>query len=870
MKPDSPISTRISRIVIAAVATGISVTVGGFLVVDFRQSMLAETSRYQSAAFAFAAAASDGVAEQNARTVLEVIRGVRNLPEVGYIATLDSTGDVIAEIGGGARLVGREDAWWHIPTTIEVTADVRRAGRSVGSVLMRAQPKDLIERYLYAALYAFLFGGMLVGLTSYLARIKVVRVIRPLRDLSEQFIDIGQRSDLRRRLNKQRNDEVGVLVDAFNQMFAHIDERDRLLQRHMETLEETVDARTKELRAAKDEADAANAAKSTFLATMSHEIRTPMNGMMVMAEMLSAAPLSPRHQRYAEIITRSGKNLIHIINDILDFSKIESGKIELEEVEFSLDALVEDVACLFSERAREKGLSLAVFISPQVPSKVVGDPVRLTQIVSNLVNNGLKFTETGGVTIRLEVVDDQIAITVEDTGIGIASHQIDRIFTRFSQADSSITRKFGGTGLGLSISKQLTELMKGTVRVESQVEKGSRFIISIPFKMTEAASEISKRFDFSVALFDDDVITRWSVAQALEARGISVFERTSGVCKAVFIRAGTSHDLSDIALGMPIVLLRPFAATSVSIPIHLDVTAEVPLPIPRSAFDLVCAAVEDGDFSTLDFDCREKRTNVLPDLRHLKVLAVDDVAVNREVLAEALRTFGIQADLAESGQDAISQARARSYDVIFMDCSMPGMDGFEATREIRALEQVAARQPSLIIALTGHVMGTESGNWKDAGMNSYLAKPFNIAQLTRVFHDLQIVRPGNGEDIVTNHGVDSLLSSETMTMFENIRTSTGADIRSKVFAMFRASALDAFRTAVAEIMSNGPEGKRLIHALKSNCSSAGAARAMSICERIETVLVSGATADHALLRELELALSDTLVAMAELDASISA
>ncbi|MBW6425614.1 response regulator [Rhizobium sp. XQZ8] len=872
MKLDRPISTRISQIVIAAVATGISVSVGGFLVVDFRQSMQAETSRYQAAAFAFAAAASDGVAEQDARKVLEVIRGVRNLPEVAYVAALDPAGRVVAEIGGGARLVGKENnAWWEIPTKIEVTADVRNAGVPVGSVLMRAEAKGLLDRYLDAALYSALFGGLLVGATSYLARLNVARVIRPLRDLTDQFIDIGQRSDLRRRLDKERNDEVGVLVDAFNEMFGHIDERDRLLQQHRETLEETVDARTVELRVAKDEADAANAAKSTFLATMSHEIRTPMNGMMVMAEMLSAAPLSPRHQRYAEIITRSGKNLVHIINDILDFSKIESGKIELEEIEFSIDSVIEDVACLFAERAREKGLSLAIFISPNVPIKVLGDPVRLTQIVSNLVNNGLKFTETGGVSIKVELADDgQIVVTVEDTGIGIASDQIGRIFTRFSQADSSITRKFGGTGLGLSISKQLTELMKGRIQVKSQVGNGSQFIVSVPFKTTKPAHRLPVRQGLAVALFDDDAVTRRSVVQALEGRGISVLDEAGVACRAVLIRAGTSYDLSNVMPGTPIILLRPFAATSVFIPDGLSVNVEVPLPVTRSVFDLVCAAIEDGDLSIVDLDRRDNGTSDIPNLRHLRVLAVDDVAVNREVLAEALKTFGVQADLAESGPDAIAQVRVKPYDVIFMDCSMPGMDGFEATKAIRAFEAEAARSPTLVIALTGHLMGKESGDWKDAGMTGYLAKPFNIAQLAKVFQDLELGDQPDSKVSVEVEEEEPLLSSETMAMFENIRTSTGADIRSKVFAMFRASALDAYRVAAAEILSDGPEGKRLIHALKSNCSSAGAARAASICQRIETMLASGATVDQLLLAELEGALDHTLAAMGQVESSIAA
>lgn len=688
-----------------------------------------------------------------------------------------------------------------------------------------------------------------------------------MRDLSEQFLDIGKRSDLTRRLSKERNDEVGVLVDAFNEMFGHIDERDRLLQKHRETLEETVEARTIQLRVAKDEADAANAAKSTFLATMSHEIRTPMNGMMVMAEMLSAAPLSPRHQRYAEIITRSGKNLVHIINDILDFSKIESGKIELEEIEFSFDAVIEDVACLFAERAREKGLSLAIFIAPDVPVSVIGDPVRLTQVVSNLVNNGLKFTDAGGVSINVKSSADarRVIVSVEDTGIGIAADQIDRIFTRFSQADSSITRKFGGTGLGLSISKQLTELMGGTVVVESIVGQGSRFIVEIPLTVIEPALALTSARPAVVVLYDDDVVSRQSVARGLEARGIEVLETVRNPCDAILVRVGTKERMPELPSSMPIVLLRPFAATSNVMPDGLEPTAEIPLPLSRKALDRLCTAIQAGDLADIRFVNDEKAARAAPDLSHLQVLAVDDVAVNREVLAEALRSFNIHCELSDSGQDAIAKVRAKSYDIVFMDCSMPGLDGFEATREIRAIEAGSAREPAVVIALTGHVMGKDSGAWKDCGMNGYLAKPFNMGQLSIIFRDAGFKQETSVAAAISQDDGEPLLSTDTMAMFEAIRTSTGTDLRAKVFEMFRASAIEAYRCAAEEISKSGPDSKRLVHALKSNCSSAGAARATSICQAMETTLSSGGDIDLEDLRMLQHVLHATIAAMADLE-----
>lgn len=868
MQRDQSISSRISRIVILAVAIGISVSVSAFLFSDFRQSIKAEASRYQSAAYAFAAAASDGVAERDTRKVLEVIRGVRDLPEVNYVAALEPNGNAFAEIGAGAHLVGSQSAGWSLfPTRIEVEAEVRKGGLSVGSIVMRADASGLTQRYLNAVLFAAVLGVVLVAATALMAKIYVGRAIRPLRNLSNEFLDIGQRTDLRRRIRKERNDEVGVLVDAFNEMFGHIDERDSLLQRHRETLEETVDARTKELRIAKDDADAANAAKSTFLATMSHEIRTPMNGMMVMAEMLSVAPLSPRHQRYAEIITRSGKNLLHIINDILDFSKIESGKIELEEIEFSLDAVIEDVACLFAERAREKGLSLSIYIAPDVPEKVVGDPVRLTQILSNLVNNGLKFTETGGVSVNasFSVEAGHFRIVVEDTGIGIAPDQISRIFTRFSQADSSITRKFGGTGLGLSISRQLSEIMEGTVHVESTLGQGSRFIVTIPLVVVEHSIPFAVSRPISLALHDDDIVSRRSICQAFEARGLSILPEGSVNCAAILVRAGCHPTIAQEARDLPAILLRPFAATSSIMPDGLSPAAEVPLPLSRRSLDLLCKAIDTGTLASLDLATSNRSAAEVPDLRHLKVLAVDDVAVNREVLAEALRTFNVECDLAESGLEAISKVRAKTYDVIFMDCSMPGMDGFEAAHQVRDIEKNTHRDPSLVIALTGHLMGRDGGAWKDAGMDSYLAKPFNIAQLRNIFSEFDILHPV-GEDLLDDAvGPEDLLSSETLAMFESIRVATGTDIRGRVFGLFRDNAHGAFRLARDEITAGGSEGKRLIHALKSNCSSAGAGRATALCQRIEAVLELGEAIRPQQLQELEEILDFTIAAMNAMD-----
>lgn len=862
MKIEAPISTKITRIVVAAVGLGIASSVAISLVSDFRQTMRSETARYQSAAYAFAAAASDGVNERDRRKVLEVLRGVRSMSDIVYVAATDQNGLVIAEIGAGARLMNRESL---VPASISVNADVRNSGSIVGSIQMRAEVSGLWKRYLTSFLMSGLLGLALVLATAVLARTQVSRVVKPLRSLADEFLDIGRRSDLNRRLCKVRNDEVGVLVDAFNEMFGHIDDRDKQLRDHRDTLEQTVEMRTSELRQAKNEADAANQAKSAFLATMSHEIRTPMNGMLVMAELLAAAPLAPRQLRYAEIITRSGRSLLHIINDVLDLSKIESGKIELEAIEFSLDAVIEDVAALFAERAREKGLSIAIYIAPGVPSQMVGDPVRLSQIIGNLVNNGLKFTERGGVTISVEPEAQQtgrLAYTVTDTGIGIERSQIARIFTRFSQADNSITRRFGGTGLGLSISQQLADLMGGEIRVESTVGVGSRFSVLLPFHQ-QRKSHPSFVSNVSVAIDDSDPVTCGALQQALRDRGVQIVDRSAGV-DAVLVKMGEGPIAQTHDASTPLVLLKPFAATTTAT--FENAMLELPIPLARSTLDRLVDCLSRGQLFDFEAQVLKLESDSIPDMQHLKVLAVDDVAVNREVLGEALRAFNIVCELADSGAMAIDLVRKKQYDLIFMDCSMPGKDGFETTREIRQFELQHGRISAKVVALTGHAVGQMADQWKDAGMDGYLAKPFNIKQLMDTFQAFELT-PGRSEAVVEegqSEFKDPLLSEETLQMFDAIKSSTGTNIRDKVFAMFIESSMSSYHDASEEIGKLGQDSKRLVHALKSSCTSAGAARAASLCQSLELTIEEGHIVSEEEIRALGTAIIDTIAEMGKL------
>ncbi|PWE52221.1 hypothetical protein DEM27_32080 [Metarhizobium album] len=864
MAPVHSISKRVARIAIIGVGTGITLSVGLFLIQDFRQAIKLETARYQSAAYAFAAASSDAVAKSDTRAALEVLRGVKNLPDVNYIAALDQNAHPFAEIGSGSHLIGPDgemvDFW---SASIRVEATVKASGITVGTIVMQAANDELLWRYLKALLSAGCVALFLVIVVAWFAKRQITSVMRPLSSLADQFHDIGNQPDLSTRIVKERDDEVGILIDAFNDMFGRIDERDQLLARHRESLEQTVEERTAQLRLAKEDAEAANAAKSDFLATMSHEIRTPMNGMLVMAEMLAAAPLAPRHLRFAEIITRSGKNLLHIINDILDLSKVEAGKIDLEQVAYSLDDVIEDVLCLFAERAREVNLTLAVVVERSVPRRIYGDPTRMSQILSNLVNNALKFTERGGVSVVVHGPDPQgmLEISVTDTGIGMTPDQVTRVFDRFQQADASIARRFGGTGLGLSITRQLVGLMGGRISVCSEQGSGSTFTVSLPCERADDAGVVGLENRRIVRIVDEDRLSRAATERALIDRGFEIAGDPTIRPDFLLLKAG--QDYTFETCDCPVILLRGFAGTGATVPSHVEVVHELALPLHRQNLDRLCSAINQNDIASLKAAATDVSSgHVVSDFSRLRVLAVDDVAVNREVLFEALKSFGITCDLAASGTEGLERARSCHYDVIFMDCSMPDIDGFQVTNEIRAYEKTTQRPASFIVALTGHTGGREGERWRSEGMDAHIAKPFNIRQLLAI---LEGIPSENGisekHDDHSGSPSEPVLSPASLAMFDEILEMTGTDLRKKVFPLFIQQAPTFFEKVRAAIDSTDTEAASLVHAMKSNCSSAGAQRAMILCETLETALKNGQLCSPLLVFELGQAVSDAVVMM---------
>ena len=824
-----------------------------------------ETARYAvakrdtlfSTSETIAAAAARAVAERDVTGGYQAIRAMSRIPGVRYVGLDTADGRGFADVGateqlGSDLVVDDPKASISVSeilssTTVEVNVPVVYAGETVGSLKLISDTQDLPELIRHAVLVA-IFGGCSALALALMVTLRMqASITEPLRDLTTTMSRVKSQHDYRVALKAQSNDEVGVLVEGFNAMLADISERDDRLARHRERLEQDVADRTADYARAAAEADEANKAKSDFLATMSHEIRTPMNGILVMAELLAAGELPNRARRQAEVIARSGSSLLAIINDILDISKIEAGKLEVEHLEVDAAEAVETVLRLFADRARSKGLDLAAHVDLPRGTRVDADPTRLGQVLSNLVNNALKFTEKGGVAVVVErVAGDRVRFAVADTGIGIAADKLATVFDAFSQADQTTTRKFGGTGLGLAIARRLVAAMGGEIEVASRLGEGTTFYFSIPLvaaptQALPAPWTTMPAGENPIALLSfDGTETGDALAHALEASGFAVarvlpedLARSAPDARLIVASLDALKGrprLETRAKGGVVALARPGDDPD---PILKASLADTTLgwPLVRADIDeiVTCLAAEKS-LKTLEEATSHKSTE-MPSFTGLRVLVADDAEVNREVAGAALARLGITASFVVDGREAVDAVAKDTFDIVLMDGSMPVLDGFDASREIRAAEAATGRPRVPIVALTAHVIGTAADAWKTAGMDGVLHKPFTLAQLAEILraHALNVVETTATEAPAE----ETTVAAETVEPIGTLDTSVLEDLRAmsggamivvdRVTRLYEAQSVERVAELREALAAGDLEALgKAAHALKSMSFNVGA------------------------------------------------
>ncbi len=782
---------------------------------------------------------------------------------------------VVSESGEGAhRFIGLQ--------YLEAVRPIFFDAELIGFLYVRASMREVVATMWRIAYLAAATVLAAIGI-AWLVSVRLQSVVSgPIVSLSNLMRRVTTERDYSLRAQPNSGDEIGTLMSGFNEMLGQIGARDIKLA-------ETNDALLKAIRDsvhAKNTAESANRAKSDFLARMSHEIRTPMNGVLGMSELLLASDLTSTERKFAETIQQSGEALLAVINDILDFSKIEAGRLELEEHDFDLEEVVEGIVDLLYNRARGQGVELIGSITPKTNSFVRGDAVRLRQVIMNLVGNAVKFTRQGEIVLRVSTVasDDGEALykfEITDTGIGIDEKNVALIFESFAQADVSTTREFGGTGLGLAISKQLVELMGGEIGVESSVGKGSTFWFTVPLKASEqlarkSGANLEALIGMRMLVVDDNITNRSLLVEHLAALRVeTVTARDAEEATAILESFAARDQIFDLILidyfmpgmdglalatvvhnsatfGDPgVLLLSSAGATYDNRTLRTaGVDRCLTKPVRRAQlYQSIVNVLSNGHgHEPASGAAQETAPTELP-LRGLKVLLVEDIAINMQVARHMLLGLGCSVVEAQNGREALAAIVEHDPDVVLMDCQMPVMDGYTATRTFREANADADNHLP-IIALTANALAEDREKCLAAGMDDFISKPFKRDLLLEVLMRWQErgTRESNNREkpvvqIEAANDLDvlSVIDADVLRQISEIDPAAGRELVVSVIDTF----IESTESLIVDLINAQGEDDaesiaRLAHALKSSSANVGAREFAGLCGKIEAAARSRA------------------------------